>query len=179
MKMTARQFVAVGFRLFAIWLCVGAFQVFGITESLKRASADWGDTSWLGLSLAGLFIGVALLVWALSGALARGLMFGLNNTEVARLSAFDLVAVGCVLMGLWWLKEALIPLISLWLKAVALSPETGQTAFAWLEVSGKVTAGKDLLQIGVAAFFISRPYQIAGWLIRNAPQSSQSQVGEE
>jgi hypothetical protein len=177
--MTARQFVAVGFRLFAIWLCVGAFQIFGITEGLKRMSAGWGETSWLGLSLVGLFIGVALIVWALSGPLARGLMFGLSKAEDAKLSAFDLVAVGCVLMGLWWLKEALIPLIGLWLKAVALSPESGQTAFAWLGAAGKLTAGMDLLQIGVGAFFVCRPHQIAGWLIRNAPQSSQSQIAEQ
>lgn len=177
--MTARQFVAIGFRLFAIWLCVGAFQVFGITEGLKRVSTSWGDTSWLGLSLVGLFIGVALIVWALSAPLARGLMFGLSKTDDAKLSAFDLVAVGCVLMGLWWLKEALIPLIGLWLKAVALSPETGQTVFAWLGVAGKLTACMDLLQIGAGAFFVSRPYQIAGWLIRSVPQSSQSQVSEQ
>ncbi len=176
--MTARQFVTVGFRLFAIWLCVGAFQVFGITESLKRMSAGWGDTSLLGLSLGGLFIGVALIVWALSGPLARALTFGIAKAEDSKLSASDLVAVGCVLMGLWWLKEALIPLIGLWLKAVALSPQSGQTAFAWLGVAGKLTAGMDLMQIGVGAFFVSRPYQIAGWLIRSAPQSPQSQIAE-
>jgi hypothetical protein len=173
--MTARQFVAVGFRLFAIWLCVGAFQAFAMTESLKRMSVAWaGTSSWFGLAAAGAFVGVALIVWVLSGLFARSVMFGINAAEGENLSAFDLVAVGCVLLGLWWLKEALIPLIALWLKSVALSSETGQTAFAWLGTSGKITAVVDLVQIGIGVVFISRPYRIAAWLLRRASTSADS-----
>jgi len=82
----------------------------------------------------------------------------------------DIVAVGCVLMGLWWLKGAIFPLGALWLQAVGASSETGQSAIAWLGLQGKIVASQDIAQIVVAAFFVSRPYRIAGWILRHAPE---------
>lgn len=169
--MIVRQLVVVGFRLFAIWLCIAAFQMFGLIVSLKKIVSAWGDSPWLGLWLVGLFIGVAIIVWALSGPLSRMLTLGIAKAEDVKVSAADLVAVGCVLMGLWWLKEATIPLLALWLKAVALSPETGQTAFMWLGTEGEVAAGLDLLQIGIGAYFVTQPYKIASRLISGVPMS--------
>ena len=176
--MAARQLVAVGFRLFAIWLCVAALQTFGIIVSLKRMIESFGNAPWLGLWLVGIFIGVAIIVWALSGPLAHLLTVGLSKAEATRLSPADLVAVGCVLMGLWWIKEATVPLVGLWLKAVALSPESGQTAFAWLGANGKITAGLDLLQVGIGAYFVSQPHKIAARLIGTVTASAGRQVTE-
>ncbi|WP_130620875.1 hypothetical protein [Dyella amyloliquefaciens] len=160
-----RQLVTVGFRLFAIWLCITAFQAFGLIASVRKVTSSWGDSPWLGMWIVGIFIGVAIIVWAISTPLSRMLTYGMSRVEDARVSATDLVAVGCVLMGLWWLKEATFPLLGLWLKAVALSPEAGQTAFALLGAEGKVAAGLDLLEIGVGSYFVMRPYKIARRLI--------------
>jgi hypothetical protein len=169
--MFVKQLVTVGFRLFAIWLCVAAFQAFGLLVSVRKMLSAWGDSPWLGMWVVGMFIGVAIVVWAISGPLSRLLTLGMTKTENPKVSATDLVAVGCVLMGLWWLKEAIIPLLALWLKAVALSPESGQTAFAWLDTQGKVTAGLYLLQIGIGVYFVAQPYKIARRLICSVPTS--------
>ena len=176
--MIARQLVAVGFRLFAIWLCIAAFQAFGLIVSVKKVVSAWGDSPWLGMWIVGLFLGIAIIVWALSGPLARMLTLGMTRTEDARVSAAELVAVGCVLMGLWWLKEATIPLLALWLKAVALSSEAGQTAFMWLGTEGKVSAGLDLLQMGIGAYFVTQPHKIARRLISGVPTSSAPVLAE-
>lgn len=173
--MIARKLVAVGFRLFAIWLCVGAFQAFGLLVAVRKMVSNLGDSPWLGMWIVGALIGIAVIVWGLSGPLSRVLTFGMPKIEEAGISASDLVAVGCVLMGLWWLKEATIPLLALWLKAVALSPETGQSAFAWLGVQGKVSAGLDALQIGIGVYFVTQPYKIATRLIRNVPTALEPQ----
>jgi len=167
--MSARQLVAVGFRLFAIWVCVGAFQLFAITAALKNMSATWSNPWWMGTLIVGVCVGVALIVWMLSGTMARGLMSGLTKIPETRFSPFDIVVVGCVLMGLWWLKESIVPLVVLWLKAVALSSDSGQSAFTWLGAGGKLTAAMDLMQIGIGAFFVCRPYSIARWVLRHAP----------
>lgn len=176
--MVARQLVAVGFRLFAIWLCVAAFQAFGLIVSVRKMVSYLGDSPWLGMWIVGTLVGVAVIVWGLSGPMSRVLTFGMPRIEEARISATDLVAVGCVLMGLWWIKEATIPLIALWLKAVALSPESGQTAFAWLGVEGKVSAALDALQMGVGAYFVTQPYKIAMRLIRSVPTISELQPAD-
>lgn len=128
-----------------------------------------GNSVWLSVSVAGACVGVALIVWALSAPVARGLMSGLVGTPEPRFSPMDIVAVGCVLMGLWWLKGAILPLGVLWLQAVSSSSEVGQSAQAWLGTRGKLIAAQDIAQIAVAAFFISRPYRIASWVLRHAP----------
>jgi hypothetical protein len=167
--MSARQLVAVGFRLFAIWLCVGAFQLFAITAALKSMAATWSNPWWMGTLIVGVCVGVALIVWTLSGTMARGLMSGLAKAPEPGFSPFDIVVVGCVLMGLWWLKESIVPLVTLWLRAVALSSDSGQSAFTWLGVGGKLTAAMNLMQIGIGLLFVCRPYSIAGWVLRHAP----------
>jgi Na+/phosphate symporter len=164
--MTARQIVAVGLRLFALWLCLAAFQLFWTAHALKKMTAEWGNPSLLGLSLVGLFIAVAAIVWVMSGPLSRWLVSGLGKMENVKPSTVDLLAVGCMLMGLWWLKEALLPLIRLWINAVAFASESGESAFRWLGSSGKLSVAVDILQIVIAGFFVRGAYPIARWLLR-------------
>lgn len=174
--MSARQLVAVGFRLFAVWLCVEAFQLFSITVALKHMAVEWSSPWWFGSLVVGVCLVVALVVWTLSGIMARGLMSGLTKTPETRFSPFDIVVVGCVLMGLWWLKESIVPLVGLWMRAVAMSSETGQSAFTWLGVAGKVAAAMDLMQIGIGVFFVCRPSTIARWVLRHTPGISDAAV---
>jgi len=173
--MTARQIVAVGLRLFALWLCLAAFQLFWTAQALKKMTAEWGDPSVLGLSLVGLCVAIAAVVWVMSGPLSRWLVSGLGKMENVRPSTVDLLAVGCMLMGLWWLKEALFPLIRLWINAVAFASESGESAFRWLGNGGKISVAVELLQIAVAGFFVRCAYPIARWLLRQERTSSRSE----
>ena len=170
--MTARQIVAVGLRLFALWLFVAAFQLFWAAQALNKMTAEWGSPPLLGLSLVGLFVAIAAVVWIMSGPLSRWLVSGLGKMENVRPSTVDLLAVGCMLMGLWWLKEALFPLIRLWINAVAFASESGESAFRWLGNGGKLSVAVNLLQIVVAGFFVRCAYPIARWLLRRERTSS-------
>jgi len=169
--MNARQLVAVGLRLFAIWLCVSSLQFYGIISVLRRMATSWGNMSWIGPLIIAVCVTLAIILWFLSGPIARALTSGLAKakTQETSLSASDIVAVGCVLMGLWWLKESIVPFVTLWLKAVAVAPDTGQSALAWLGSQGKVDAVMGVVQIGIGAFFVCRPYNIARWVLRHAP----------
>ena len=173
--MTARQIVAVGLRLFALWLCLAAFQIFWTAQALKRMTAEWGNPSLLGLSLVGLFVAIATVVWVMSGPLSRWLVSGLGKMENVTPSTVDLLAVGCMLMGLWWLKEALLPLIRLWINAVAFASESGESAFRWLGDGGKLSVAIDILQIVIAGFFVRGAYPIARWLLRQERRSLPSE----
>jgi hypothetical protein len=171
--MTARQIVAVGLRLFALWLCLGAFEIFWTAQALRKMTAEWGSPSLLGLSLVGLFVAIAVVVWIMSGPLSRWLVSGLGKMEDVKPSTVDLLAIGCMLMGLWWLKEALLPLVKLWINALSLAPESGVSAFNWLQSSGKLSVAIDILQIVIAGFFVRCAYPIARWLLRRERSSPQ------
>ncbi len=171
--MLARQWVIVGFRLFALWLVVAAFQSYTLVSTAQRmAAAGMDDSPWFAIAIVGMFLGVAIVVWALSTPLSGLITTGLPPVEGSRAAAVDMAAVGCVLMGLWWIKDATIPLLGMWVKAIALAPETGQSAFALLGMEGKAAMGLHVLQIGIGVFFIARPYVIASRLVNSVARSS-------
>lgn len=167
--MGARQLVGVGFRLMAIWLCFGATQAAGIVSWLQSRRGAFLMTPHLGFWMVLVGAGVALILWALSGVFAAALTRGLASDAKPRWAPLDAVAVGCVLMGLWWLKDSLVPLAALWLNALASSSEMGQSVVAWLGTQGRTEAGQYLAQMAAAGFFVVRPYPIARWLLRHAP----------
>ncbi|MBB3227636.1 hypothetical protein FHW69_002259 [Luteibacter sp. Sphag1AF] len=174
--MIARQLLTVGFRLFAIWLCVAALQAFSLVASARTMISFLDDTPWSGLVFVGVFIVIAVIVWALSSPLSRVLTSGMQSIGNARISATDLVAVGCVLMGLWWLKEAILPLLALWGKAISLSEDGGKSAFALLGAEGKVSVSLYMLQIAIGAYFVTQPYKLATRLVRHVPVVSEPEA---
>lgn len=167
--MGARQLVALGLRLFAVWICLSALQFYLIMSSIGVLGAGWLRSPWMGVLVTGIAIALSLVVWALSGPMARGLMSGLHTQRESRFSPHQAVEVGCILMGLWWLKAAILPLATLWFKALSMSAEQGRSALAWLGVDGKSALMADLLQICIGLLFVTRPQSIAQWLLRHVP----------
>lgn len=164
--MDAKYITTLGLRLFAVWFCVGAFQLFGMIESLKKMSASFSQSPWLSLSVIGVAISIAILLWILSRPIAGLLTFDLSKQRSPTpLSMADLVVVGCVLMGLWWLKNALLPFVEFWLTAVARASYSDESALATLDSKDKITIALDLLRIAIALLFICRPRRIAQWVL--------------
>ena len=159
--MTIRQLVTVALRLFALWMCVAALQILGILTALRNMSATYANSPVLVIVLVGIFLGLGLILWWLSGPLAGGLLTGLVKTDDVRFTGYDMIVGGCVLMGLWWLKESLVPFIGLILKAFALSSQSGQSAFEWLGTPGQIAIGMEALQVVVSVIFICFPTRIA------------------
>ncbi|MBD8897830.1 hypothetical protein [Rhodanobacter sp. DHG33] len=169
--MKSKSIVAVGFRLYAIWLGVSALQLLLASFAFERQSMmhPYGASPWLGWLLAAAFGLAALIVWALSGWIAARMLAGVTDEGDARITRFDFVVIGCVLMGLWWLKESVVPFAGLWLKAFVNSPELGKSAFNWLLENAKVTMLTELLQISLALVSILRASSIAKWILRHVP----------
>lgn len=176
--MTARQIVAVGLRLFALSLCLGAIDMFWRAAALYKMAVAWGSPLWFGLPLVGLFLAGAAVIWIMSGPLSRWLISGLGKMEATKPSTLDLLAVGCMLMGLWWLKEALIPFVRLWLNALELAPASGVSAFVWLGSEGKVGVAMYVLQIVASGCLVRGAYPLARWLLRRAQASEASEASE-
>lgn len=173
--MDARYITTLGLRLFAVWFCVSAFQLFGMIESLKKMSEGFSQSPWLSLSVVGVAISIAIILWILSRPIAGLLTFDLSKQRgPTHLSMADLVVVGCVLMGLWWLKNALLPFVEFWLTAVARASYSDESALSTLDSKDKITVALDLLRIGIALFFICRPRRIARWVLGRTPVVDES-----
>jgi hypothetical protein len=163
--MSARQCVALGLRLFAVWICLDAIQA-----ALSMGALD-GPRPFLWQRIVGISISLvmALLVWVLSGPVAKALMSGLTHVPDVKFSPHQAVMVGCVLMGLWWLEQSLFVLVELWLHALAPSPDYEPSASDWFRADRDIEVFSRLLQIGVALFFVCRPDIIANKLLRHLP----------
>ena len=175
--MTPKHFVAVCLRLFALWLVISGMQLFFIASAIKYYNAQLGNSPiWMFVIVWSLMLLIAFVVWIFSAPIATGLLSGVPRPPAPSLSLSDIIVAGCILSGLWWLKEALIPLIGLWFKAVALAGD-GQSSFNVLGASGKVNTVLYLIEIAAGIFFVTRPSTIAGWVIRErpAPQAEASQ----
>jgi hypothetical protein len=165
-RMTPKHFVAVCLRLFALWLVVSGMQLFFIASALKFYNSQLGSNPiWMFVVVWSVLLLIAFIVWVFSAPLATGLLSGVPRPQTPSLSLGDIIVAGCVLSGLWWLKEALVPLIGLWLKAVALSGD-GQSIFETLGPNGKINMALYLVEIAAGVFFVSRPSTIAGWVVR-------------
>ncbi|MFK2873203.1 hypothetical protein [Dyella lipolytica] len=170
--MTPKHFVAVCLRLFALWLIFSGIQFFFIATALKYFNAQLSNgPMWIFVAVWAVFLVVAFLLWILSAPLATGLLAGVPKPQTPSLSLGDVIVAGCVLMGLWWLKEALGLLVGLWLKTVALSDLGDQSVFVSLGSTGKISTGIYLAEIAVGLFFVTRPFSIAKWVMRSAPTS--------
>jgi hypothetical protein len=173
--MRSKPIVAVGFRLYAIWLGVGALQLLLISFNFYRQGAlppnspFYEASPWMGWLVAAAVGLVAVIVWTLSGRIAARLLAGVADEGNVRISRFDFIVIGCVLMGLWWLKESVVPFVALWMRALAFSPELGKSAFDWIGENGKVAMATDLLQIAIALIFIVRASSVAQWILRHVP----------
>jgi hypothetical protein len=165
--MTPKQFVAVCLRLFALWLIISGLQLFFIATALKTFNAELGNSPiWMFAVVWSAILLVTFILWIFSAPLATGLLSGVPRPQTPSLSMGDIIVAGCVLLGLWWLKDALITFLQLWLKAVALSSYNHTSAFEALGAAGKISMALYVIEMVVGLFFVSRPFNIAEWVIR-------------
>jgi len=103
--MSPIQAVGVGVRLFAIWL---AIHCAGWTPSLYTWARDSDDpsTGVLVAAIVALCVGAVLFLWFFPRTVARSLLPA-GDAVTSSIDPEALFAVGCTLLGLWQVTEAL------------------------------------------------------------------------
>jgi hypothetical protein len=107
--MSPIQAVGVGVRLFAIWL---AIHCAGLTRPLYTWARD-ADDPGAGLLVAAILavcVGAVLFLWFFPRTVARSLLPA-GDTVASTIDSEALFAVGCTLLGLWQVTEALPALV--------------------------------------------------------------------
>ena len=108
--MSPHQVVAVGVRLFAIWLAIYALRVApGFLVQVRK----YDDQFAIGLTIATvpIVLGVLIVLWFFPRTIARRLLPGSPPPEPPVISPDAWFAVGCSLLGLWVLSDAIPALV--------------------------------------------------------------------
>lgn len=139
--MSPHQVVAVGIRLFAIWLAIYALkEAPGFLVQLRK----YDDQFAIGFTIAAVLIILGLLVvlWFFPRTIARRLLPGSAPAEPPVISPDAWFAVGCSLLGLWVLTDA-IPALMRYFTFLYLDQRWGgyQSAAPWLASWGTVVCG--------------------------------------
>jgi hypothetical protein len=177
--MTVRQLVIVGLRFFAVWLCIGALQsaVYLVGVQRAREMAQLAPSAYY---VVGFLLSAAVVVWVAAKALAGAVLSGVPVNEAPSPTVTNLVTAGCVLMGLWWLKDAVAGLIDSWIRAQVVATVSGQSAFSSMDLGARMRAAYFLGEGLVAAWLLARPSAVTRSLLcRSADHARHEPMAEE
>lgn len=153
--MTVQQLVGMAARLFAIYLLLIAFQMFGIVSALVENGAHPPPTLYL---MPLLPVAVALVLWTFPMLVAHKLVPRTQFTDTMNLPARQLVAAAAAIIGIWALVNALPNLGALFGIAISSEPFM-MRAFFDLERTMKYTG--IALQCAAGLFLVCRPWVVA------------------
>jgi hypothetical protein len=103
--MSPQQTAALGVRLFAIWLAIYCARWAPYLFGVARDSDEVGITI-VTLLAALLSVAVVLLLWFFPHSVARAILPAAGPQQAAIASPETWLAIGCALLGLWVLAEA-------------------------------------------------------------------------
>jgi hypothetical protein len=163
--MTVRQLVMVGLRFFALWLCIGALQSLVYLTSAQRTNG-FAQLAPSAYYIVGFLFSAAVVLWVASKALAGAVLSGVPVNEAPSPTMVNLVTAGCVLMGLWWLKDAAAGLVDSWIRAQVVASASGQSAFASMDSGARMRAAYFLGEGLLAGWLLARPFAATRLLLR-------------
>lgn len=177
--MTVRELVSIGLRFFALWLLFGAFQTFEMLMSVERTMrAEAGvvgiETVVRGVGFViALLVATAILLWIACRPLGYVLTQGAVSPQNIHLTPDGIVTAGCALLGLWGVKQSLIPLIEVWVMGMLNSRLSGTSIFDPLSINERVNAAAHLAGLIISLIFLCRPYRISAVVLRPASRREQ------
>lgn len=170
--MTVRELVAVGLRFFALWLLLASFQTFEMLMSVERTMRMEATAvgirplvGSIGLVIA-LLVATAAVLWIACRPLGYMFTQGAVSPQHIQLAPEGIVTAGCALLGLWGIKQSLIPLIEIWVSGVLNSHLSGVSVLDTLSLHEKINAASQLAGFVVSLIFLCRPYQISVLVLR-------------
>ena len=149
--MTPQHFIAVGIRLFAIWLVIRSARFFTSVPVLLD-SMDRDDRLLQFLLYGGVHLLIAVILWTFPMTFARKILPTASPAVAVNFSAKDLARVGCALFGLWLLVNKFYTFSSL-ICTAALDPSFRITA---LPLESRVNLVVSLAELILAVFLIVR-----------------------
>ncbi|HEV2539431.1 MAG TPA: hypothetical protein VGU03_06950 [Frateuria sp.] len=161
--MALRQWVAVGLRFFALWLCFSALSGLFFWYRLEQVNelGAQGGVVYIMAAMAAL----SVLVWCAAYRIAGAVVARLPQVETTGLSAVDLATAGSVLMALWWLGDGVAGLADVWARAQVFSSTNGRAALFSMDQAMRAHALYYLAKSLLAAGILARAPVLARWAL--------------
>ena len=169
--MTPQQLVGLAVRFFSVWLAITSVAYFSsIPQSLKSAPIDTAASIVAAYGLGAAYAIGALFLWCCPMVLAHKLLPRTNHENRLSLQAHELARVGCALVGLWLLSQALPSLVLLLFRSI-LFVDAGST-FAALNQEARLDILVALFQAGFALLVLLRSKTFANIIVPEAKAGS-------
>ena len=145
--MTPQQLIGLAVRFFSVWLAITSIAYFSsIPQALKNAPLETGAAIAAAYGLGIAYLVGASLLWFFPMVLAHKLLPRTQYENRLSFQAHELAQVGCALVGLWLLSQALPSLVWVLLRSFlfigsgstfsALTPEARLDVFVALFQAG-------------------------------------------
>jgi hypothetical protein len=158
--MTPLQFVGLGLRLAAIWLCCVGFHylfpaVFGQhteEQTLMRYS---------GIGVGGLYFVVALTIWLYPLTIARWLLPKSNAERTISVRIVEVAHIALVLLGLWILANSMPTLVWYIFRTIIVARTYNGPGIWDLEPDVKADIASSIVSIAIALTLVLKSAVIA------------------
>jgi hypothetical protein len=165
--MTPQQLLAIGVRLFAVWLALTSISYFSaIPLALANTSLGTDAPTQLAYVLGAGYVLCALGLWFFPMLVAHKLLPRTTHTNHLNPQGHDLARTGCALLGLWMLSRALPTVVWLFFKAF-LFVSAGST-YATLPADSKLELAVAGFEVLLGLLFLLKAKSFATMLISEA-----------
>lgn len=166
--MTPQQLLAVGVRLFAVWLLLTSVSYFtAIPAALTSSPINSEASTQIAYALGAGYVLCALVLWLFPMLVAHKLLPKTAHTNHLNPQGHDLARVGCGLLGLWLLSRALPSVVWVFFRAF-LFVDAGST-YATLPPDTKLDLAVALFETALGLLFLLKGKMFAALLVPNTP----------
>jgi hypothetical protein len=167
-SVTAQQVVGLAARLFAIWLLVITFQLFGIASALR---GQYDGAGVILVYFASAFpILLAIVLWKFPMTIAHKIVPKICDENTLRMPAREAAAAASAIIGIWVLIGALPQIVS----TIGLVLVDGgvRAVSMFFTQERMVQLSATALQCVIAAFLLAKPWWVAGKVFPSSAGSS-------
>lgn len=164
--MTPQQFVGLVVRLFAIWLVVFSFQVFGILKStLHYEMAEIIGFLYIFMAIV---IILAILFWAFPMAIAHKLIPRTQFENTIQLPAQEVVHVACIIFGLYLILVRVLPSLAYNITLLLITSRNKQLAMMYEDHITFLKIAPILIEFIVAVAMLFKSQALSKYLLSEA-----------
>lgn len=172
--MTPQQLLAVGIRLFAIWLALTSVSYFtAIPAALANSPVGTEAPTHVAYALGALYLLCAVVLWFVPMLVAHKLLPRTTHTNVLNPQGHELARTGCGLLGLWLVSRSLPTVV--WVLFRAFIFVDGGSSYATLPQDTKLDLAVAIFEAVLGLLVLMKTRSFANLLVpQSAPSTSKS-----
>lgn len=170
--MTPQQIIGMASRLFALWLVIMAFQIFGLASLIKSQAGVTATFAMYVMPVLPLLL--AAFLWFFPMFIAHKLVPRTHDANALRMPAREATAAASAIIGIWTLINTLPHLV-----AAGCIVSTGINSYVFASYFNQdrtVQLFTVLFQVALGLFLVLKPWFVAGKIFPEAASANKEQL---